>query len=376
MRSSFLAAAAILLAAQLSPGAAGEDWIITPPQTLTVTSGGGPSEYSATISPDDWHELNIPPGAYAGLRISYDWQRVYGNVQPNGTAFSFYDPSLPPLPWNRVGSYVQSSPLVTVSSSDPVHIVLDEPTFWLRSYYCVPTPYPGGQPLGARFNLWFGNSRVVWDNIQIELYEATVTQLSGDSHSDGLWYRPQVDTWSGIDSGRASVLTPYGVQQFTVDESGVYGIHTHFYPAEEYPLAGIYLFQDVFDVTGPYEHLLAANEQGDYGIGLPDIKSVYLEAGRTYFLVHADVQPGHQFTYNSWIAGPGQAHVVTTKIGDLNCDDVVNVFDIDPFVLALTDAAGYAAQFPSCDYMAADTNQDGDVNVFDIDPFVALLTGN
>ena len=64
------------------------------------------------------------------------------------------------------------------------------------------------------------------------------------------------------------------------------------------------------------------------------------------------------------------------KLGDLNCDGMVNVFDIEPFVLALIDEAGYAAQFPTCDYMAADTNQDGDVNVFDLDPFVALLTGN
>jgi len=62
--------------------------------------------------------------------------------------------------------------------------------------------------------------------------------------------------------------------------------------------------------------------------------------------------------------------------GDLDCDGMVNAFDIDPFVLALTDEAAYAAEFPTCDYMAADTNQDGEVNVFDVDPFVALLTGS
>ena len=62
--------------------------------------------------------------------------------------------------------------------------------------------------------------------------------------------------------------------------------------------------------------------------------------------------------------------------GDLNCDGTVNVFDIDPFVLALTDAAGYALLFPACDYLLADANGDGMVNVFDIDPFVALLTSD
>ncbi len=60
---------------------------------------------------------------------------------------------------------------------------------------------------------------------------------------------------------------------------------------------------------------------------------------------------------------------------DLNCDGVVNVFDIDPFVLALVDPAGYAAAFPDCDILAADCNHDGVVNGFDIDPFVELLAG-
>jgi len=60
--------------------------------------------------------------------------------------------------------------------------------------------------------------------------------------------------------------------------------------------------------------------------------------------------------------------------GDLNCDGAVNNFDIDPFVLALTDPAGYAQQFPNCDRMLADINGDGVVDNFDIDPFVKLLT--
>jgi hypothetical protein len=61
--------------------------------------------------------------------------------------------------------------------------------------------------------------------------------------------------------------------------------------------------------------------------------------------------------------------------GDLNCDGAVNVFDIDPFVLALTDAAGYAGQYPTCNRDLADLNRDGLVNAFDIDPFVSRLTG-
>lgn len=63
----------------------------------------------------------------------------------------------------------------------------------------------------------------------------------------------------------------------------------------------------------------------------------------------------------------------TRPIGDLNCDGVVNNFDIDPFVLALSDPPGYAAAYPSCDRSGADIDGDGDVTNFDIDPFVAML---
>jgi DNA-binding beta-propeller fold protein YncE len=60
---------------------------------------------------------------------------------------------------------------------------------------------------------------------------------------------------------------------------------------------------------------------------------------------------------------------------DSNCDGAVSVFDIDPFVQALTDRPAWEAAY-ACDYLCAnDCNQDGAVNAFDIDPFILLLTG-
>ncbi|MEW6199391.1 MAG: VCBS repeat-containing protein [Planctomycetota bacterium] len=61
--------------------------------------------------------------------------------------------------------------------------------------------------------------------------------------------------------------------------------------------------------------------------------------------------------------------------GDLNCDGLVDFGDINPFVLALTNPAGYAAAFPNCDIKTGDINGDGHVNFGDINPFVRLLTG-
>lgn len=59
--------------------------------------------------------------------------------------------------------------------------------------------------------------------------------------------------------------------------------------------------------------------------------------------------------------------------GDVNCDGLISIFDIDPFVLALIDTAEYAAQYPDCDIVTADVNTDGYVNSFDIDAFIVLL---
>jgi hypothetical protein len=67
--------------------------------------------------------------------------------------------------------------------------------------------------------------------------------------------------------------------------------------------------------------------------------------------------------------------VLLAEPADLNCDGKIDAFDIDPFVLALTDTTAYAEQFPICDPLYADLTGDGQVDAFDVDRFVALLTG-
>lgn len=61
--------------------------------------------------------------------------------------------------------------------------------------------------------------------------------------------------------------------------------------------------------------------------------------------------------------------------GDMNCDGLVNISDIGPFVLALTDPAAYAATFPGCNILNGDLNNDNQTSIGDIGLFVALLTG-
>jgi hypothetical protein len=110
---------------------------------------------------------------------------------------------------------------------------------------------------------------------------------------------------------------------------------------------------------------------------------------QTYSLASAD----HQATvYLRWVMGPTDTSVTypgwniddveiwalvpaPSAIGDLNCDGTVGFGDINPFVLALTNPAGYATAYPNCNIMNGDINQDGTVGFGDINPFVALLTG-
>ncbi len=61
-------------------------------------------------------------------------------------------------------------------------------------------------------------------------------------------------------------------------------------------------------------------------------------------------------------------------LGDMNCDGVVSVGDINPFVLALTQPDAYDLMFPDCDLARADINGDGMVSVGDINGFVDLVS--
>ena len=96
----------------------------------------------------------------------------------------------------------------------------------------------------------------------------------------------------------------------------------------------------------------------------PD-RRVYYSPGNT----------GQSYGSGDWAQLTANMVLCENQPGDLNCDGLVNAFDIDPFVLALVDPDAYAAEHPYCDHMLADINGDGVVNAFDIDPFVTLLVG-
>lgn len=91
-----------------------------------------------------------------------------------------------------------------------------------------------------------------------------------------------------------------------------------------------------------------------------------------------------QFMYDVWnnngkcppeLMRFAQTDLISWLPGDLNCDGEVNILDINPFVLALSDPVAYTAAFPNCNIALGDLNNDGELNVLDINPFIAALGG-
>jgi len=59
-------------------------------------------------------------------------------------------------------------------------------------------------------------------------------------------------------------------------------------------------------------------------------------------------------------------------LGDMNCDNVVDLLDVAPFALALVDESAYIVQY-ACDPNQGDINNDGAVDGRDVSPMAQLL---
>jgi hypothetical protein len=94
-----------------------------------------------------------------------------------------------------------------------------------------------------------------------------------------------------------------------------------------------------------------------------------------FWMPHAEVQIGEDI-YDAPAPEIGLA-TATCGMGDMNNDGLVNGYDIDPFVLALTNLEAYYADYPYLQFSMpyrADMDCDELVTGFDIDPFVLRLT--
>ncbi len=169
------------------------------------------------------------------------------------------------------------------------------------------------------------------------------------------------------------------------------------------------LISPTFDLSDTYDPIISVsiwwyNDDQD---GDPLDIEVSSDDGVTWVAVEtiANVPPGwveHSFHVADYVAVTGQVRVRFSAtdapnnsvdeggvdalqiidifcnlgtVGDMNCDGAINFFDIEAFVLAVTDGPAYEAAYPDCYLLSADCNGDGAVDFFDIDAFVELVTG-
>jgi hypothetical protein len=183
-----------------------------------------------------------------------------------------------------------------------------------------------------------------------------------------------------VGAGLAGTLDVHGPMTGTVEASG--------------PTTGrINLHKDLtgfVDVRSPLEGDIAVDgsfiSPGRIHIGAMDLQtSAFLSVDNDgWHLGHewdpnAYVRIGTQEPYEYFYGNTPDRHLyhITCKRGDCDNTDEVDDFDIDPFVLALTNESGYAQTFPglgSSRWYHADVNCDGIINNFDIDAFVLRLT--
>jgi len=146
------------------------------------------------------------------------------------------------------------------------------------------------------------------------------------------------------------------------------------------PGSGIYKFEGSGLTPGTYywKAVCYVSPQGDWFSCSWDSRSV--NTANMEFVIGASSD-----VFRLWcdaLTGVVRVEVISNPcanqlLADANCDGQVNAFDIDAFVLALTNPAAWESQYgANCDLMCvADCNQDGELNAFDIDPFVDILTG-
>jgi hypothetical protein len=176
--------------------------------------------------------------------------------------------------------------------------------------------------------------------------------FTGDTYARLQTYDPSQAFDGDVNGFTLAPGTTYGQTEVTIVEDGVGPVWIAILNPDQTQFevpAGLLQPQTNYTVGVGYTNFV---EILNAGFGTAESNAVYTRATDAHFTTAA-----------------------STRRGDCNCDGAVNVFDIDPFVLALTNPAAYALAYPSCDILSADINGDGVVNAFDIDPFVLLLTG-
>jgi hypothetical protein len=144
---------------------------------------------------------------------------------------------------------------------------------------------------------------------------------------------------------------------------------SEFLDSEGYNIAGTLPFESVNQTfAGSYDAgLFTINYSATFSGGIN-------AGGQAYFSITSVVlTPSILTGYLQFTSGNATITRIPATTADMNWDGQVNNFDIDPFVLALTNPSAYLAQDGRDPVDPGAVTRDGVLNNFDIDAFVAQL---
>ena len=212
-----------------------------------------------------------------------------------------------------------------------------------------------------------------WERVVPEGNGGTRLDPPEDYDGSGKCFVTGNDEWEDIDGGPTQLLSP------SLDLSGV-GEYTVTYARWFRSGNGIWdeLTIEISNDDGDTWTIVEIVEtQADWNVVSVLVSDFVTPTGQVRLRFSAEDDE-----YDSVTEAGLDAFLVTNFVcaptyvpGDCNCDGYVDFFDIDAFVLALNDLAGYGTAYPDCNPLNADCNGDGAVDFFDIDAFVAILVG-
>jgi hypothetical protein len=139
------------------------------------------------------------------------------------------------------------------------------------------------------------------------------------------------------------------------------------------------------DIDGAYDcvdDLMAADTAAreiDPGYGSAYYAALWNSTGSfTQELFQAASEMVASGWFTAWVDAGQPPPILPGIVGDLNCDGRLDFGDINPFVLYLSNFAGWRTTYVGCDPLNGDIDGDGiygQSSFGDINPFVTLLIG-